>query len=366
MNWTERVVPFHLHPLGFIDAFTQNGATMSALLERAGISSTLLDIPNSKISYQQFVRLLRSGIELCQRPGLGLLTGRYFDWCYYGLPGLAIQSSTNFKQAALILHRYTCLAQPYYAIYKSRPAYFVDNHQHVTIPVNYLITSELEDEKLRRFELEFRVGLILQILHQFFGDRDSSPLHVEVQLAMPRPYHMHLYQQFPNCEFHFNCPASQFILPLNILSEGEDQIRTAVCEHVLRYCGRELAEVENLMSFSQRLMAMFYENIPFFLSQSEAADLMGVTTRTLARRLQQENTTFMDVLNQVRSEIATYFLTSTQLTVPDIAESLGFSDTGNFRQAFKRWTGLSACEVRGTANAQIRSAGAAARSLVNG
>lgn len=346
MNWTERVIPFHLHPLGFIDSFIQHGAELSELLGRAGISSAIMDLPNGKISYRQFVNLLRSGIQLCNRPGLGLLTGRYFNWGYYGLPGLAIQSSTSFRQAALILHRYTCLAQPYYAAYKSKPAYFVDNHQRVTIPIRYLVASDLDDEKLYRFELEYRVGLILQMLDHFFAHREYQSLGVEVQLAIPQPYHIDLYEQLAKFDFHFNCQSTQFALPAAMLSVGEDQMRNAVCQHVLRYCGAELAAMDQSMSSTKQVMALFYENMPHFLNQSEVAKMMGITTRTLARRLQQENTSFTEVLNEVRSEIAGYFLASTQLSVPDIAESLGFSDTTNFRQAFKRWTGRSACELR--------------------
>src|SRR5690606_16721243 len=112
------------------------------------------------------------------------------------------------------------------------------------------------------------------------------------------------------------------------------------------YCGAEMEAMEGGLTCTHRVMALLYEHIPHFLNQTEVANVMGITTRTLARRLQQENTSFTDVLNVVRSEIATYFLESTQLTVPDVAESLGFSDTGNFRQAFKRWTGRSACDFR--------------------
>jgi AraC-like DNA-binding protein len=346
MNWSDKIIPFQLHPLGFIESFHRYGADVDELLARSAISRTLLDASDSRISYRQLVDLVRTGIQLCKRPGIGLLVGRNFDWCYYGLPGMAILSSTSFKKATYILHRYTCLVQPYYAPYKSKPAYFVDNHRKVIIPVQYLISTDLGDANLYRFELEFRVGLLLQLLHHF-GSAAHHPSSVQVQLAMPRPSHVHLYKELAGYDFQFSCETSRFIVPAAMLKSPLDRMRTGVCEHVLRYCSEELDRIEQSTSCVERVKALFYENIPHYLNQKAVAEKLGITTRTLARRLHEENTRFRDVLNEVRREVATYLLGTTQLSVADIAESVGFSDTTNFRQAFKRWTGHSASDVRG-------------------
>src|SRR5690606_20243789 len=133
-----------------------------------------------------------------------------------------------------ILHRYTCLVQPYYAPYKSRPAFFVDNRQRVIIPIQYLISAALGDETLRRFELEFRTGLLLQILHRFAGVHDKAA-NVEVQLAMPRPMHLHVYRELAPYDFRFDCESSRFIVPAAMLKTRADHLRTGVCEHVLGY-----------------------------------------------------------------------------------------------------------------------------------
>ncbi|MGQ9427460.1 AraC family transcriptional regulator ligand-binding domain-containing protein [Gilvimarinus sp. F26214L] len=346
MNWTDKVIPFHFHPLGFIDSFNQYGASTRDLLAGAGIHGAILDVPEGKISYRQFVELLRSGIRLCNQPGLGLLIGRHFDWYYYGLPGIAMQASGSFKEATSILHRYTCLVQPYYGYFKSRPAFFVDNQQSVTIPIQYLLSEGLGDEKLQQFELEYRVGLLMRLLEYFKCSTEHS--NVDVHLATPQPVHGHLYKELNGYQFHFNSKASRFILPGQVLASSRKHPRRGVFDHVLRYCRMELNQMDKWARYGERVRGILYENIPFYLNQKEVAERLGVTTRTLARKLQQEGTSFTEVLNDVRREIATYFLDSTQLSVADIAESMGFSDTTNFRQAFKRWTGQSASRTRET------------------
>ena len=78
----------------------------------------------------------------------------------------------------------------------------------------------------------------------------------------------------------------------------------------------------------------------------EVAGKLNMGTRTLQRRLNGLNTTFQFVLDETRSDFARTFLRHTTLTVDQIAGYIGFSETSNFRHAFKRWTGLTIKEFR--------------------
>src|SRR3546814_16217882 len=66
---------------------------------------------------------------------------------------------------------------------------------------------------------------------------------------------------------------------------------------------------------------------------------LHMTERTLLRRLKEEGTTFSDVLDRVRLQLAFQYLKRSDLVIRDIAYMLGFSDEGTFSRAFKRWTG---------------------------
>jgi AraC-like DNA-binding protein len=71
-----------------------------------------------------------------------------------------------------------------------------------------------------------------------------------------------------------------------------------------------------------------------------------VAQRTLRRKLREENSSFRQVVDELRRDIAIRYLRDTDLTVEDIAESLGFSDAANFRQAFRRWTKAAPYEFK--------------------
>ncbi|TMX45000.1 hypothetical protein DA100_04875 [Vibrio sp. Hep-1b-8] len=67
----------------------------------------------------------------------------------------------------------------------------------------------------------------------------------------------------------------------------------------------------------------------------------GCSERTLRRHLEQCCTSYQQLLNEVRADLAKEYLVGTRLTVEEIAFRLGYSDSANFRRAFKRWTGTT-------------------------
>lgn len=71
-----------------------------------------------------------------------------------------------------------------------------------------------------------------------------------------------------------------------------------------------------------------------------------MTPRTLRRRLREESTSYRDVIDELRMRVAIKYLRDTQLSIGEIAVSLGFSETANFRHAFRRWTEKAPNEFR--------------------
>jgi AraC-like DNA-binding protein len=79
---------------------------------------------------------------------------------------------------------------------------------------------------------------------------------------------------------------------------------------------------------------------------SQIASRLFLSTRTLRRRLEDAQTSYQEIVGEIRRDLAVRYLTQTSLSTEAIAEILGYSDTANFRQAFKRWTGESPQQYR--------------------
>ena len=73
---------------------------------------------------------------------------------------------------------------------------------------------------------------------------------------------------------------------------------------------------------------------------------LGLSPRTLQRRLEVEGVTFQGILEQVRRELALRYLTSTQLSLAEISALLAYADISAFGRAFRRWIGSSPTSFR--------------------
>ena len=75
---------------------------------------------------------------------------------------------------------------------------------------------------------------------------------------------------------------------------------------------------------------------------------LGMSERTLGRRLTEEGVTFNEVVQQLRATLARYYLEEETMPMSEIAWLLGFEEASSFSHACKRWTGKSPRELRGT------------------
>jgi len=82
------------------------------------------------------------------------------------------------------------------------------------------------------------------------------------------------------------------------------------------------------------------------LTTGQVAKTLGLSVRTLQRRLRDEGTSFREICNEVRREEALGLLADSNLRISDVAEKLGFRDVAGFDNAFKRWTGRTPRAVR--------------------
>lgn len=73
----------------------------------------------------------------------------------------------------------------------------------------------------------------------------------------------------------------------------------------------------------------------------QVADAMHLTSRTLIRKLQRENTTYKEVLEQLRRHYAEALLKDASRNIADVAEILGYREAANFTRAFRRWYGVA-------------------------
>ena len=101
-----------------------------------------------------------------------------------------------------------------------------------------------------------------------------------------------------------------------------------------------MKDLELDASVCDRVQSALSELLPTGQSSIEnVSHKLGVSKRTLQRRLQEESTSFKIELNQTRQKLARYYLTNSTTSGGEISFLLGFDDPNSFFRAFHTWTG---------------------------
>lgn len=110
---------------------------------------------------------------------------------------------------------------------------------------------------------------------------------------------------------------------------------------------KRLSDLEGDATFAQRTRTVLMEALPSGqFGMDNVARRIGVSPRTLQRRLKDESTSFKAVVDATRESLALHYLRGTQLTATEIAFLLGFDEATSFFRAFQRWTGTTPERMR--------------------
>ncbi|WP_337271257.1 AraC family transcriptional regulator [Oryzifoliimicrobium ureilyticus] len=110
---------------------------------------------------------------------------------------------------------------------------------------------------------------------------------------------------------------------------------------------QRLADLDRTASMVERVRSALLEALPAGeVSMNAVGKKLGVGTRTLQRRLQEEGSSFQLTLDAVRSALADHYLRKTMMSSAEIALLLGFEDANSFVRAFRGWTGSTPQSVR--------------------
>ena len=348
MDIHAKVIPLRLHPLGFIEAFTQLGANIDELLHDTGIARHHLQYPAAKISYFQQRVLIKNGVELCRRPGLGLEVGRLFDVSFYGTAGYVVHCSPSLREAAELARRYLKIAQPYYAMKARKPDIFVDENARLVYPLETFPTADATSAALVEFERDYRLASTLYFWDAC-GNKSVADPSVHVTLAGPEPAHAAMYRALPCSDIRFNGARSQVSAHVDFCLKPFREHRRHAFEMILRRCEEELRGAPIASTCTAEVRWHLIENFEKPLTLERVAEMMHMTPRRLTRQLALEKTSFRVLLHEVRMELTSYHLRASKLSVDEISELMGFSSASSLRRAIRNWTGEAAGSVRAAA-----------------
>jgi AraC-like DNA-binding protein len=312
-----------LHGLDPMQLMAELGIRPETLRDvRARISARLADIAFAKLS------------ERIADPAFALRAGECWHPSYLGTMGFAWLSSRTLHTGLRRMERFSRIIGSdftYHLIDKPAGLCFVHDHGRGDDPIGHPMT-------------DFTLSVLLTMCRSNYGH------HLNVQLAhlrRPPPANPAPWQDFFNCEVNFGAAFDGFLLDWETVDRPLPSANIPLANTFDAILAEQMAAVvdSDLISrIKSYLLSELTSGVP---SATELAGALGMSQRSLQRKLAERGLTYKKVLDEIRYELARRYLEDINKSVTEIAFLLGFSEQSAFTRAFRHWSGMSPSVFRG-------------------
>jgi AraC-like DNA-binding protein len=323
---------------------SQYFAVLSELVEDSGCDSALLlpegrltsgniRIPDQWIDHRLFEQAVARAYQLTGNAALGLDFGERLNISSHTALGYAAMNCETLQQAiTLFLRYYRILA--------------FDLILQFTIDGDNCYFT-VQDNSENSFRQGFNYECLFTAVNssiRFLLQQQHLPIWFDI--AAPAPSYADRYLEllgpsvrFGQAEHRLGCPTELLHTSLRGANPGLVKIYEAQCQQLL-------SQMDLDAPVSEKVRALLENSEGAFPRHKDAASLLAMSSRTLRRKLHEEQSSFQLLLDEVRSKRAIKYLQETRLPLSSIAYMLGFNDASNFRRAFQRWTGNKPLQYR--------------------
>ena len=204
----------------------------------------------------------------------------------------------------------------------------------------------LSPEQLRQ-DAECSLAYVTSLIRELSGV-EFKPLFVEFEHSRPKSVSRH--RQLFGCEVAFGQKSNRLHLDKRMLDTPVLSSDSGLLQALRFYLDDKIkvrSETEDLIAKIRHLISSSLVNgVP---DQKRIADQLGMSARTLQRRLRDKEVVFADLVDEVRYEIAQDYVSHSEFSITDVSMMLGYNELSSFSRAFKRWSGVSPHQLRESA-----------------
>ena len=323
----------------------ERGIPVLPLLSKAGLSIEQIDDPGVRIKVQSQIKLVQLAADALQDDLLGFHLARDYDLREIGLLYYVLASSEVLNDALHKAARYSGIANEGVSL-KFRAS------RESVIAFDYTGIERLSDYH----QIEFWLLSLIRVCRQLTNRR---LIPSRIRLVHHRRKTPAEFRSLLGCEIEFGSgvdevvfPSAATLMPIASADIHLNELLTKYCEEALAHRAPAL---NTLRSSVENAMAPL---LPHGKANAVAiARRVGMSHRTLARRLSVEGLTFSEIAEEMKHDLARHYLRDGDLPISQIAWLLGYREVSAFTHAFKRWTGMTPRQSR--AQGHLAAAGSA-------
>jgi AraC-like DNA-binding protein len=319
-----------------LNALAAEGVSIDDAIASLRLSKSAISSPATRVSLNQIIECYRIADRLSHNPQFAYNAGLRLHVSAYGMWGFAILSSMNYRQTMKFSSEYHQLAAPLVE------AEFKEQSGCGIWTFTPLPNARI-DARLYKFIVEMQFGIGLSLHRDIMG---SSFAAREIHVTYAPSVDASKYPDIFGCPVLLGQSENRLLFDAAWLDGTPNLGNEITYSTVLGLCDGLMEEFRLRVGLIGKVRQALMANLMRATSLDDIADSLNMSARTLRRKLKEEKTSFRELVDELRKDVAIKYLRDTDLTVEEIAEALGFSDGANFRRAFRRWTKAAPHEFR--------------------
>jgi len=318
------------------------GIDPATALRKSGLPLNLWSSGKGMVTTEQFFGLWRALGELSNDPGIGLKLPGLVPQEHHHPMNIAAQHARTFRDAVQRLARYKVLCC-------AEEMRVIEGKEECRVEFGWLWSREFAPTQL----LDAAFASVLEL-----GRRGTQqPLHpLRVELKR-NPAHSEIYESYYGCRVRFKARRNAILFRAADLDRPFVTYNAELLAMLSPQLDRELAERKAGQTISDQVKWVLLRLLGAHPPEiGEVANDLGLSIRTLQRRITEEGTSFRQLVRDARRELAKLYLTEPSLELGETACLLGYQDPNSFYRAFREWEGTTPGEwkLRGAAISKPR------------
>ncbi len=319
--------------LPLLETLEECGQTPGELLKEAGIDAAKIANPDARIPVDKMNTLWEKAVTVTGNDCLGLVASKNVRPTTFHALGFALMVSNNLIDAFRRLYRfYRLISDTIELELKS-----IDNQFVVSMNINRSKPNPAKEA------VDMAMATIVTFTNNLLNS-DIVPQKVEFKRSAPKD--ISEYSNVFQAPVTFEHKTNRIFYKLNEVNLKLPSANTEVAR-----CNDNIV-IDYLANFdkeniSNQVHAKIIELLPMGEPSIEKlAKEMGISPRSLHRSLKKENASYRAILEDIRKHLAIEYLKKQKYSIIEVAFQLGYSDSGNFTRAFKRWYNVSPTRFR--------------------
>ena len=318
-------------------ALEVRGVDVEDLLQSADIDSEEYEHSDKRVPFEAVDRVFALVLERTGDASIGIDLIEHMNPAVYEALGVALLCSSTLRDFFLRFERFFDIVSTL-----ERGVFYETDYGGYFAEEPYVKYSEAT----RGLHADAFVAVALKFIRLVYQP-DYMPRSVELNWRPPEEYHEKYRRHFGE-NISFDAPTTAIHLHLADLDARLSGSNASLAFHNDQLASAILAGLRK-HDLRARVYARLIEFLPAGnCSREKVAHSLNMSESAFQKKLKAEGTSYQEVLDETRAELAKHYLGKSGLSISAAAFLLGFTDSSNFSRAFKRWSGESPTHYRET------------------